>query len=424
VIAFGDPPPFFILRRSHPRAPSHEPIDLAMNSLSTPELTLAALLATVSFVWLSLVIATFLGLRSMRVAPGASARIGAQPSCTIVLAARDEAERIEQTIRRALAQTGVRLQVIAVDDRSSDDTPKILARLANENEHFVSVRVDALPTGWLGKCHALHEGAKHATGDWLLFIDADTWLEPGAASAGIALAARTGAGHVCFAPAMASTTLPGRATLLAGMSLYAVRALGVHSARMGAYMGVGAYNLIDARTYRSFGGHEALRIDILDDVKLALLANRAGARTRTAFAPELVEVEWAGSARGFVRLLAKNAFATQNYSALRTVFFATAAIVSMVTPIASIAIATLTDNSLLRGVALACIAAYLAGVLPAAIIARRFGWGLGDALLAPFGHWVVLAAGVNSAVCTLRAGGVSWRETFYPIADLRKGLVR
>jgi GT2 family glycosyltransferase len=396
-----------------------------MNPLSTAELTLAALLAIVSFVWLALIGATFLGLRSMRTARGVPAeRDAAPPSCTIVLAARDEAERIEQTIRRALAQTGVRLQVIAVDDRSTDGTPKILTRLAEENDRFVSVRVDALPAGWLGKCHALHDGAKRATGDWLLFIDADTWLEPGAASAGISLAARTGAGHICFAPAMASTTLPGRATLLAGMSLYAVRALGVHSERLGAYMGVGAYNLIDARVYRSFGGHEALRMDILDDVKLALLANRAGARTRTAFAPDLVEVEWAGSARGFVRLLEKNAFATQNYSPVRTACFASAAIVSMLTPMAAIGIAALTDSPLVLAMALACIAVYLANAVPAAIIARRFGWGPGGALLAPFGHWVVLAAGLNSAFRTLRAGGVSWRETFYPLADLRKGLVR
>jgi hypothetical protein len=165
-------------------------------------------------------------------------------------------------------------------------------------------------------------------------------------------------------------------------------------------------------------------MDILDDVKLALLANRAGARTRTAFAPDLVEVEWAGSARGFVRLLEKNAFATQNYSPVRTACFASAAIVSMLTPMAAIGIAALTDSPLVLAMALACIAVYLANAVPAAIIARRFGWGPGGALLAPFGHWVVLAAGLNSAFRTLRAGGVSWRETFYPLADLRKGLVR
>lgn len=395
-----------------------------MTTLSTPELALTSLLALVSIVWLFLTIATLLGLRSMREAPREPDNANDEPSCSIIFAARDEAQRIEQTVRRALAQRGVRLQVIAVDDRSSDDTPAILARLAEENDRFVSVRIDTLPDGWLGKCHALHEGAKRATGEWLLFIDADTWLEPGAASAGIALAQRHQAGHVCLAPAMASTTLPGRATLIAGTCLLAVRALGVHSRHFPGYMGVGAYNLIDAHAYRSFGGHEPLRMDILDDVRLALLANRAGARTRTAFAPELVEVEWAGSARGFIRLLAKNAFATQRYSAVMTTLFAIAATLSLLAPIASVLIAFLAESPILRGAALACIAAHLAGVVPASLIARRFKWGIVGAVLAPFGYWVVLLAGVNSAVRTIRAGGVSWRETFYPIADLRKGLVR
>ncbi len=395
-----------------------------MSTLSTPELALVALLATVSFVWLSLAIATLLGLRSLRDAPREPVRADDEPSCSIVFAARDEAERIEQTVRRALAQRGVRLQVIAVDDRSTDDTPAILARLANDDNRFVSVRIDQLPEGWLGKCHALHEGAKHATGEWLLFIDADTWLEPGAAAAGIALAQRHNAGHVCLAPAMASTTLPGRATLIAGTCLLAVRALGVHSRLLPGYMGVGAYNLIAAHTYRSFGGHEPLRMDILDDVRLALLANRAGARTRVAFAPELVEVEWAGSARGFVRLLAKNAFATQRYSAVMTALFTIAATISLVTPLASIPIALLVENPALRAAALACVVSYLAGIIPAACISRRFDWGVAGAVLAPLGYWIVLLAGVNSAARTLRNGGVSWRETFYPIADLRKGLVR
>src|SRR3954464_12121124 len=89
--------------------------------------------------------------------------------CSVVVAARDEEARIEATVRHLLAQRGVRVEVIAVDDRSTDRTGEILRRLATEDARVQVGRVDVLPGGWLGKCHACHVGASAATGDWLLF---------------------------------------------------------------------------------------------------------------------------------------------------------------------------------------------------------------------------------------------------------------
>ncbi|MGP1310752.1 MAG: glycosyltransferase, partial [Phycisphaerales bacterium] len=306
----------------------------------------------------------------------------------------------------------------------SDATPAILDRLAREDPRVAVVRVDDLPAGWLGKSHALAKGTERATGDWLLFIDADTWLAPDAARTGVDLARRHDAGHVCLAPAMASSTLPGRATLLAAMLLYAGRALTVHAQRLGGYMGVGAYNLVRTDAYRAAGGHDALKLDILDDVKLALLANRAGARTRTAFAPDLVEVEWAGSARGFVALLRKNAFASQDYSTLRTAMIAGVAVAMLLAPLAACVVFVSAESALLRAACAFCVFAYLAPIAPAAWIARRFRWGAPAVAFSPLGHWVVVAAGLNSAVRTLAAGGVRWRDTFYPLRELRRALVR
>jgi glycosyltransferase involved in cell wall biosynthesis len=87
----------------------------------------------------------------------------------MVIAARDEAARIEQTIRHLLAQRGVELELIVADDRSTDRTSKILKRLSKENQQVQLERVDVLPDGWLGKCHACHIGANAATADWILY---------------------------------------------------------------------------------------------------------------------------------------------------------------------------------------------------------------------------------------------------------------
>ena len=79
--------------------------------------------------------------------------------CSVVIAARDEEARIEQTLRHLLAQRGVEAEVIVVDDRSTDRTGEILRRLAKEDARLQVQRVDVLPEGWLGKCHACHVGA-------------------------------------------------------------------------------------------------------------------------------------------------------------------------------------------------------------------------------------------------------------------------
>ena len=98
--------------------------------------------------------------------------------CSVVLAARDEEARVENTVRHLLAQSGVKMEIIVVDDRSTDRTNEILQRLAAEDTRVRVKQVDVLPGGWLGKCHACHVGASVATGEWILFTDADCWLKP------------------------------------------------------------------------------------------------------------------------------------------------------------------------------------------------------------------------------------------------------
>lgn len=382
----------------------------------------AAVFVVVSVAWLAIVIPATIGLLHMPRLPDLADVPAARVS--VILAARDEQARIEQTVRRALAQRAVDHEVIVADDRSSDDTPSILRALAREDPRLRVVRIDELPAGWLGKCHALHAAAAHATGDILVFIDADTWLTEAAVARAVALAARLDAKHLCLAPSHASTTLPGRATLLAGTTLLGVRAFFLNRDLPTGYMGVGAFNLIDAALYRSFGAHEPLRLEVVDDVKLGLLARRAGARSRLAFASHDVEVEWAGSARSFVAVLRKNAFATQNFSIVRTSLLALCALVGLVAPLAAPFALAISMSDAVRVAAACCLGAYLATLLPAALGARSQRWGLAGVLLSPLAFWVVLAAGVNSAARTLADGGVRWRDTFYPLAQLRRGIVR
>lgn len=387
-----------------------------------PTLAATAFFAVVCLAWLGIVVPATIGLVHMPRLP--DLRDAPPARVSVILAARDEQTRIEQTVRRALAQLGVDHEVIVADDRSTDETPAILGALAREQPHLRVVRIDELPAGWLGKCHALHAAAAHATGDILVFIDADTWLTDTAVARAVALASRLDAKHLCLAPSHASTTLPGRAALLAGTTLLGVRAFFLNRDLPTGYMGIGAFNMIDAALYRSFGAHEPLRLEIVDDVKLGMLARKAGARSRLAFASHDVEVEWAGSARSLVAVLRKNAFATQNFSIVRTTLLALVAMLCLLAPIAAPVALALAERDALRLAAACALGAYLATIVPGALGARSQRWGLAGALLSPLAYWIILFAGVNSAARTLLEGGVRWRDTFYPLAQLRRGVVR
>src|SRR5437867_4023131 len=120
--------------------------------------------------------------------------------CSVVIAARDEEARIEGTVRHLLAQRGVEAEFIVVDDRSTDRTGEILRRLAKEDARVVVKRVEVLPKGWLGKCHACHIGASAATGEWILFTDADCWMKPDVIERAVRLAERDGVDHVTLSP--------------------------------------------------------------------------------------------------------------------------------------------------------------------------------------------------------------------------------
>src|SRR4051812_29702564 len=133
------------------------------------------------------------------------------PTLSVIIAVRDEAARIEKTVRQVLAQQGVDLQLIVVNDRSRDATPQILSTLCGQFPQLKVITIDHLPENWLGKCHAMHVGAHYSSGEWLLFTDGDVWLAPDVAARAIAAAREMGVDHVTLAPGqhMSENQKPG-----------------------------------------------------------------------------------------------------------------------------------------------------------------------------------------------------------------------
>lgn len=372
--------------------------------------------------WTFLAIRSWAQIRRLRALPAAPAEIGAdEASVTVVIAARDEASRIVRTIRAALAQRQVKLEVVLVDDRSVDETGETLRAIMREDSRLHHVRIESLPAGWLGKCHAMHTGAAGAGSEWLLFADADTTLRDPDTLRRVVQTARTEhADHACLLPRMPARTPWAQAMTCALLLLAVDRLDRVQRDQPGCYFGVGAFNLVRSSLYHSFGGHEPLKLEVLDDVHLGALVREHGGRSRFFTAFTEVETTWGGTVRELVQVLEKNGFAALRYSAALVVVYVGLFLLGWGGALLGPAFSVAT-----RGVAPS--AAFLAMMLliaPAMNVAHRLGFPRAVAALALLSLPILIYAGLRSTALTLGRGGVRWRDTFYPLAELRAGRFR
>jgi len=377
---------------------------------------LDALFGTAGAIWALATLTLLRNVAAVPRLPSLPTIRGEVPRVTAVVPARDEAERIGETVGRLLGSRDVDLDVVVVDDRSSDATGAIVAQLAQRDARVRLVRVDVLPVGWLGKPHACQRGGEIARAEWILFTDGDVHLASDVIARAIAAARREQAQHVVLAPGVETATLPARAGLAAfSLGLIGPMARANRDERFG-WIGIGAFNLVEADAWRAIGGHARIKYEVVDDMKLGLLLRRGGFRTRAFLASRDLTAAWGRSVREILRLLEKNQFAFFGYRTLATVVFVVVAAALWIAGPLGFA----------RGGAIGWFAggAWLSSAMPAAWLAVRSGERWTFALLTPLGFPLILATVVRSTWTTLRRGGVRWRGTLYPLAALRAGCVR
>jgi chlorobactene glucosyltransferase len=208
------------------------------------------------------------------------ADLPAAPLVSIIVPARNEARSIERCVRSLLAQTLPQFEVIVVDDRSEDETPQILARLAAADRRLRVVAGKALPAGWVGKPWALDQGVAVARGSWLLFTDADSAHAPHSAASAIAFARAHAADAVSISTYQELGSAAERAILppILGLVLLACGTLGAINdpAKPESALANGQYLLVERRAYDALGGHAALRDKIAEDLEFARLVKSDG----------------------------------------------------------------------------------------------------------------------------------------------------
>lgn len=341
---------------------------------------------------------------------------GLLPRLSVIAPALNEQDAIEGAMRTLLANDYPNLEIIAVDDRSTDRTGPILDRLAEEDARLRVVHVRELPAGWLGKTHAVHLGSQQASGAYLLFTDADVHFDPTALRRAVRAAMEGELDHLVLLPEM---ILHGfwetlAVTFFSSMYLIKTRAGKVADPRSRAYVGVGAFNLVRAEAYRRAGGHASLRMEVIDDLQLGQRMKRSGGRAACGLGGGLIRVRWAAGLGGIIRGLEKNAFAGMEFR-FACVLTGVPTILLLTTwPVIGLCIGPW-GARMLCAAALACMVWKARMASPAPGISPLYGLGF------PVASFLFAYAIVRSMLRTYRQGGVVWRGTFYPLGELRKG---
>lgn len=240
---------------------------------------------------------------------------GALPTVTVLVPAKDEGERMRACLESILAQDYPALQLVAINDRSTDQTGAIMDEMAAahpDRMRVLHIPHEPLPAGWTGKCNALRSAAGLARGDWLLFVDSDVILEPDAVSATVGRAAGKDYDLFSILPRLEAHSF-WEALIMplggAALSLMFMVSLANKDYLRRCAFANGQFLLIRRSVYEAVGGHEPVKGMFGEDVAMARLLKRQGYKTRISWGAEFASVRMYASLEDIRRGWARNYFA-------------------------------------------------------------------------------------------------------------------
>ncbi|HEX3184281.1 MAG TPA: glycosyltransferase family 2 protein [Pyrinomonadaceae bacterium] len=367
--------------------------------------------------WVVIVVLTARGLTRQRsLAPSSNLRLTESdaPLVSILVPARNEEHRVlEACIRSILAQDYGNFEVIAVDDRSTDQTGAILERLAKRDDRLRVIEGEELPGGWLGKPYAMQQAMNYARGEWILATDADMIFEPSALRTALDHALDNNGDALTLIPLFEAVSFWERVMIPTWEWVFLMFAIfyRIDDPKSDRAVGLGGFFLMRRTVLDRVGGYEALKDEVMEDARLAERIKRSGAGFLVEPAPALIRTRMYKTFREMWECSTKNWFSGVNFSfpfAMLCVvsMYLVAVVPPLIALAALVAIASGTDLSALL---VPATLSWLLQMLVMAIIIRRSEVSVAYALTVPLGLGLLYAMLFDSSVRITMGTGVMWK---------------
>ena len=385
-----------------------EPVGLAI-------LTVVAWIC--AFGWLGFAVFALYGLAQRKPLPATSVSqlTTNPPLVSILLPARNEAHRVlAQALASVLAQDYKQIEVIAVNDRSTDGTGSILASFAEADDRLRVINNTEPPAGWLGKPYALQRALEASHGEWIVTLDADMILEPAAIRTALGQALAGDYDVLTLMPSFETGSFWERAftpawllTLFGGYPFFVL-----NNQKMKQAFAFGGFSLIHREALAGIASFTAVRADIVEDIRLAELLKRSGARYRIEHAPNLMRTRMQNGLREIWDFLSRGMFAGMRYSIVLAALTVTTGYAFVVAPVFVAIVClllVLTGSSELSGLLFPTLVIWGTQVLTLALICGKFKIPIGYAFTTPLGFSLFYTALLTSTVSIVRGKGVAWK---------------
>ncbi len=371
----------------------------------------------ISLFWFIVLIDAFIGMRKLEnLAYFPPISDHNTPLVSIIVAAKNEAKDIKGSVRSQLKQTYKNIEWILVNDRSSDHTGILIDDLVKEDHRVRSIHITDLPSGWLGKNHALYQGYIASKGDYLLFTDGDVYFKEDTVARSLSYIHKRKIDHLTLTPDMDVKPFWAKAFVtffLFGFS-YFKRPWRANDDKSKVAIGIGAYNFLTREAYEAVGTHKTIAMRPDDDLRLGISIKEIGGKQRIVKGQSYLNVEWYPSLKEAMIGLEKNTFAGLYYSYFMVLFSMGGIFISQVWPFWALFLTEGTTR-LVYGVSVLLL--FLVYQQTANVMAKG---SIVYFIVFPFSALLFLFSIARATVLTIIRGGIYWRGTFYSLNDLKE----
>lgn len=336
------------------------------------------------------------------------------PKVSIVFAALNEEQTIGPALQSLLEIDYDNLEIIAINDRSTDSTGEILEDLSRENTRLEVYHLQDCPHRWLGKNHALQYGAAKAQGEYILFTDADVHMEQNILRHVISYMEKQKLDFFTLLFEAKTRNLFLNVIMLEifGFLGWRYKPWKAKDPKSNRYIGAGAFNLVKREVYRKNGGHTKISLSPIDDMMLGKLLKKNGAKQDCLFGQDFIHVEWYSNLKDMIKGLEKNSYALFNYNFL---YFLITALLSICLGIIPFWLAIWTSG-ILRILGITMVVLRL---MVFVVFLRRLAINPLYSLYGLLSNYLIVFILFRNVLLTLVKGGMQWRGTFYSLKELK-----